>query len=65
MTNTSLQIYCYVLNEFLKSLNISQSYGGKADCLKQPVCRGIVLLTGEELAYNDVWRAATVVTASR
>jgi len=33
-----------VLKEFLKSLNIWQSYGGKVDCLKCRVRRGIVLI---------------------
>jgi len=38
------------LKEILKSLNIWQSFGGKVDCLKRPVRRGIVLLKDEELA---------------
>jgi len=32
-----------VLKEFLKSLNIWQSYGGKVDCLKHSVCQGSCL----------------------
>jgi len=39
-----------VLKEFLKSLNIWQSYGGTVECLKRPVRRGAVLLKDEELA---------------
>jgi len=39
-----------VLIEFLGSPIISQSYGGKVDCLKRPVRRGTGLLKYEELA---------------
>jgi len=39
-----------VSKEFLKSLNIWQSYGGKVDCLKRPVHQGTVVLKDEELA---------------
>jgi len=38
-----------VLKEFLKSLNIWQSYGGKVHCLKYSVRRGTVLMKNEEL----------------
>jgi len=51
LTITLLQIYCEsVLKEFLKSLNIWQSYEEKVDCLKHTVRRGTVLLKDEELA---------------
>jgi len=39
-----------VLKEFLKSLDIWQSYGEKVSCLKRPMWQGAILLKDEELA---------------
>ena len=41
-----------VLKEFLKSLDIWQSYGEKVSCLKRPMWQGAILLKDEELAWD-------------